>query len=399
MNKSYTTDIIIIGAGVAGLTLALLLAKHTAYRIIVVERGDLPPLLEAAQARVSAVNPLSVRLWQHVDVWQEITAQASPYRHMRVWDHCGGALSFDAAPEVNAALGYIMQNKALQQALLIKAQASSQIRLLTQACVELSQHDEGVRLVLQEATLHAQYLIGSDGAESWVRQQADIDITTWPYKNTAIVANVVTELAHHQTAWQKFTTEGPLAFLPRLDRNEFSIVWSVPPPRAQELLSLSDAEFLQELIFTAEARLGQFQQVSARFSFPLNMRHVKQYVKHRLILCADAAHTVHPMAGQGLNLGMQDVLSLSDAFISATGRTAISRHLRHYERARKTENWQMIVTLEAIKRLYQLQLPLAQGLIQCGVECIDRANLLKKFLLKVAGGDYVPLPLWLNDKS
>jgi 2-octaprenylphenol hydroxylase len=363
-----------------------------------VERGDLSSNVTAA--RVSAVNALSVRLWQHLEIWQTIEAQASSYTHMSVWDHCGGEISFDAPPKINAVLGYIIHNADLQRALLTKVQASSQIRVLSQqTCVELSQDDNGVRLVLSDAIIHAHYIVGCDGVESWVRQQTNIPMTMWPYENTAIVANVVTEKSHYQTAYQKFTAEGPLAFLPLLNPHEVSIVWSVPPDRAQVLLSLSDDDFLKELTFTSESRLGSVTHTSKRFALPLKMQHIQRYFQQRIILCADAAHVVHPLAGQGLNLAMQDVIALSDVLIFAPDKAHIPRYLRQYERARKAENWQMILGLEAIKRLYGVQEPVIQGVIQQGVQGLAKANSLKKLMLKIASGEYINMPPWLDQNK
>lgn len=397
MSKSYTTDIVIVGAGIAGLTLACLLAKHTSYRIVIVERSDLQPQSCTGIApRVSAVNSLSVTLWEHLDIWNASALQASPYKHMRVWDHCGGSISFDAPFQSNQPLGYVVQDALLQQALLAKLQTNSQVRLLTQQeCLEIDQYNEGVRLELKEGSVNGRYLIGCDGAQSWVREQANIALKSWEYENTAIVAHVTTENEHHQTARQKFTTEGPLAFLPLLDVHQSSIVWSVPPERAEHLMQLSEADFLKELTFTSEGILGDVTQVSKRYTFPLKMRHVKHYVNGHIILCADAAHTIHPMAGQGLNLAMQDVLALADVFIAVQLDANLSKSLRQYERSRKTENWQMILALEAIRKLYQVKIPLVQSLLESGVKWIDRANPLKAWLLKVASGERTHMPAWL----
>lgn len=401
MNKSYTTDIIIIGAGIAGLTLAGLLAKHTQYRIIIVERSALEyKNTTEVSPRVSAVNRLSVTLWQHLGIWNEEALHASPYKHMRVWDYCDGSLSFDAPFQSDQPLGYIVQDALLQQALFAKLQTNSQVRILTlQECTEISQHNDNICLGLKEGSIHGRYLIGCDGAQSWVREQARIAVKSWEYEHTAIVAHVTTANEHHQTARQKFTTEGPLAFLPLLDKHQSSIVWSVPPERAENLMQLSDADFLKELTFTSENILGNVTQISKRLTFPLKMRHVKNYVNGNIILCADAAHTIHPMAGQGLNLAMQDVLALADVFIAVQLDANLSKSLRHYERSRKTENWQMIFVLETIKRLYQIKTPILQGVIQTGVKWIDKTHLLKNLFLKIANGGQIHLPAWMIEKN
>lgn len=397
MSKSYTADIIIVGAGIAGLTLASLLAKHTQYRIVLVERSDLEM---KSTSRVSAVNSLSVKIWRHIQCWDAKKLQASPYSHMRIWDHCGGSLSFDAPFQSNEPLGFVVQDTLLQQALLEKLKTSAQVRLLTnQECLNVSQNADGVRLELKDGDVNGRYLIGCDGAQSWVREQAGFALKSWEYENTAIIAQVTTEHEHCQTARQKFTTEGPLAFLPLLDAHESSIVWSVPPDRAQMLMQLSDAEFLKELMFASEEILGKITKISQRFPFPLKMRHVKNYVNDKIILCADAAHTIHPMAGQGLNLAMQDVLALADVFIAVQLDANFLKPLRQYERSRKTENWQMILALEAIRKLYQVKIPIVQSFLQKGVKLVDRTNLLKTWLLRVASGDRISLPAWMTERS
>lgn len=394
MNKTYVTDIIIVGAGIAGLTLACLLEKHTAYRVIIVERGDAP------RQRMSAVNSVSVKLWQHLGVWDAKLLSASPYRHMQVWDHCGGMLHFDAPDEVKNVLGFIVPDHCLHEALLAKVKNSTQVRLLNQQiCLDILQQEDSIRLETQEAIISAKYLIGCDGAYSWVREKMQFALTSWEYDHSAIVAQVVTEKSHQHTAYQKFTAEGPCAFLPLCDQHHSSIVWSVSPAHAEKLMTLSDDAFLKELNFISDMVLGRVTKISERFVFPLVMRHVKKYVNNRVILCADAAHTVHPMAGQGLNLAMQDVMALANAFIETKQENHVHRLLRQYERARKAENWQMILGLEAIKRLYSVTIPEVQLLVQLGVQSLDRANVLKKFMLKVASGQHVSLPVWLNENS
>jgi 2-octaprenylphenol hydroxylase len=390
MNKSYTTEVVIVGAGIAGLTLACLLEKHTAYRVIIVERGD------AVRQRVSAVNPLSVKLWQHLGVWNESALQASPYRHMHVWDHCGAHIDFDASYLSDEPLGFITQDQRLHEALLEKLKKSTQVRLLTdQQCLEILHYDDHVCLQTQNTTLHAHYLIACDGAQSWVREKMQFAMTSWPYQHTAITAHITTEKPHRQTAWQKFTNEGPLAFLPLNDAHQCSIVWSVPPERADALLTLSDDAFLRELHWASEGVLGELMQPGQRFAFPLTMRHVKRYVKDRVILCADAAHTVHPLAGQGLNLAMQDVMSLLEVFMVSPHSEGISRGLRRYERTRKTENWQMILILGAIKRLYELKIPEVQMMVEKSVSVLNKIEPIKSQMLKLASGSYL-YPAWLS---
>lgn len=397
MDKVYTTDIVIVGAGIVGLTLALLLTKHTTYHVMIIE-SDSRQALFTSTGRVIAMNALTVQLWQHLNVWERIHTEAAPYTRMRVWNEGGSTLSFDAAPEIQATLGYIVPNTAVQQALLQKVHTQHAIRLLVEhPGVELLQQEQEVRLRAQNAVIHAQYVIGCDGATSWVRQQAQIPCTHWPYAHTALVARVTSTLPHRQTARQKFTSQGPLAFLPLVDPYTSSIVWSVPSERAQQLLALSAEDFAQQLSVVSEEILGKITLVSACTSFVLKMQHAQHYVDRRIILCGDAAHTFHPLAGQGLNVALQDVIALSDVFISLPQHASVSRLLGHYARARQAENWRMILTIEAIKRTYSSKNPLWHGLVARGMRGINDADIVKKFLLKMATGKSYDAPEWLHD--
>lgn len=390
MNKSYTTDLIIVGAGLAGLTLACLLEKQTSYRIIIVEREL------AIRQRVSAVNSLSVAVWRHLNIWNTEVLQASPYQHMCVWDHCGGEMTFDASYISDEPLGYIVQDQVLHHALLNKIKNSTQVRLLTdESCLEILQYDDQVCLQTQNSTIYAKYMIGCDGAQSWVREHMKFAMKSWSYDHIAITAQVTVEKSHRQTAWQKFTTEGPLAFLPLLDSHQSSIVWSVAPERAEALLALTEDEFARELQFSFESQLGKIQSVGPRSSFPLMMRHSKGYLENRVILCGDAAHTIHPLAGQGLNLAMQDVAGLVGAFIKIQQGDNAVRALRHYERERKAENWQMILVLEFIKRAYQIKHPAIQMMVKTGTAILNKINPIKSLILQFASGKKV-YPAWLS---
>lgn len=390
MNKSYTTDIIIVGAGIAGLTLACLLEKNTSYRVIIVDDG------KAQRHRCSAVNSLSVKLWQHIDVWKPDILQASPYYHMDIWDHCGGKIHFDAPYIADDPLGFIVQDQLLHDALLVRVKQSTQLRLLAQElCQEVYEDHAQVCLQTETSVIYAQYLIACDGGRSWVREKMQFSMRSAPYNHTAITAQVVTETSHRQTAYQKFTEEGPLALLPFREIHHASIVWSVPPERADNLLALDDADFTKELNVAFESRLGGISQIGQRYAFPLTMRHVTQYVKNRVILCADAAHTIHPMAGQGLNLAIQDVIVLADAFIAIEQAGAATRNLRYYERFRKAENEQMIVVLSAIKRLYEIKSPEARLCISSGMSFVNKIDSLKSLMSEIASAVHHS-PVWMT---
>lgn len=399
-----SADVVIVGAGIAGLSLALLLLKHTELSVVIVDRASEQDLLNAPESgkltqRVSAINLLSKQIWQKLDVWDEMAGQAQAYQHMHVWDYFGGKLDFELN-NGTSELGYIVPNQHMQQVLLKKLREFDQVKLcLGASCeeIELSYPQAVDNLLLkvkntdgQQVDITGRYLIAADGANSWVRNKLNIKLSSWSYGHTAIIANVKTEKSHNNTAWQKFTESGPLAFLP-LTNNESSIVWSVTEERAKDLLSKNDEVFMQELWFEFENTLGEIIEITPRQSYPLTMRHVKQYlVDNKIIFIGDAAHTVHPLAGQGLNLAMQDVMSVANIFMAEDKPSTTS--LRALERERKAEVWQMIAGLEMIKRAYSVKSPLLQSLIHFGVKQVDQQVLLKDYLMSIALGKKVTFP-------
>ena len=390
-------DITIVGAGIVGLTLAALLEEHTEFSVLVVDRASQEELLQnpvALTERVSAVNSLSTEIWEKLGIWHELLSQAQAYHQMHVWDYFGGQLNFDLK-QPDAVLGYIVTNRLVQQALLTKllkaSEDNKQIRFcLGVECKEISYPTTGVRHLVEKngqcIVIDSDYLIAADGASSWVRSHLGVKLSSWSYGHTAIIANVTTEKSHNHTAWQKFTESGPLAFLPVASEQDgmrkSSIVWSVTEEKMQSLLSLTDEDFMQILAAEFEYRLGAVLSVSSRQSYPLKMRHVKQYlINKNTILVGDAAHTVHPLAGQGLNLAMQDVRSLVKIFM---------RHdmgyssFRAFERERKAEVWQMIAGLELIKRAYAVKSPLLQSLVHFGINQIEQHDFLKNYFINIA---------------
>jgi len=375
MNKSYTTDIIIVGAGIVGLSLACLLEKKTNYRIVLVDREQ-----KLFRHRVSAVNALTASLWQEVGIWNNI--DLSPYDHVTVWDHCGASVCFDAEYD-NQPLGWVVQDQQVHDALLFVLNNSSKVRLLLgQNGVEISEDGDQVHLKTQETFIHGKYLIGCDGNCSWVREYLSFPLTQWSYEHTAITAQVLMEKSHRQTAWQKFTPDGPLAFLPLPDIHQASIVWSTSPENANALYALNDDGFIKELEFASDNRFGNILKISERYTFPLIMRHVKQYIKNRIILCGDSAHTVHPLAGQGLNLAMQDIVELLKALVLIEKNHHDHRVLRYYERSRKTANWEMIALLESVKRLYEVKCPELKVFVNKAVLFLDSSHFVKSLIKK-----------------
>jgi 2-octaprenylphenol hydroxylase len=246
-----------------------------------------------------------------------------------------------------------------------------------------------------QQVIQTQCLIAADGAESWVRQQVGIQLKTWAYQHTAIVTTVQTELPHAATARQRFLATGPLAFLPLSDPYRSSIVWSVTPEYAEKLMALSVAEFDVALATAFAHQLGAVQMITERHAFPLRMRHAQQYVRPRIALLGDAAHTIHPLAGQGVNMGLLDAATLAEVMITACRKQrdfASLATLRRYERWRKGDTLAMLAAIEALKHLFASELPPVQCLRNVGLNLTNRLPWLKQFLTDYALGKRGDLP-------
>ena len=315
---------------------------------------------------------------------------------MRVWDGEGtGSIHFDATEVNQPTLGHIVENRLLQTALLNCLSRHYNLQIFSPVAVDHYTRGDGcVLLHLQNgAEILATLLIGADGANSRVREWAHFKLREWDYGHTAIVATVATEKPNDATAWQIFRREGPLAFLPLQTASQqqhlSSLVWSTIPQEAEALMQLGDAEFMRALGTAFEHRLGDITETSKRFSFPLRARHAENYVQPNIALIGDAAHTIHPLAGQGINLGLLDAQALAREILHAAQRglgVADASVLTRYQRSRKSDNIAMLVAMEGFKRLFGAQqLPL-RWLRNAGLNWVDGSSLLKRLFIRQAMG-------------
>lgn len=400
---SQRFDIAIIGAGLAGSALAAALGS-SAWRVALIEAQPLslqwPALgddIANFDLRVSALTNASRTLLENLGVWNDIaTRRVSPYRHMHVWDGDGtGAIHFDA-DEVNCAeLGHIVENNLLQTALLNRVHAFRNIQMFSGAAVDQFTRDtDGITIALQNGTqLHATLLVGADGANSRVREWAQFSMREWEYGHSAIVATVRTEKPHAQTARQIFRCEGPLALLPLLtaigDEHLCSIVWSTVPDEAQALMAMDDVQFMAALGRAFEYTLGEITATSRRVAFPLRARHVDNYTQPNIALIGDAAHTIHPLAGQGINLGFLDAQALARELLRAQQRglnVADEQVLARYQRERKSENVATLAAMEGFKRLFGAHPLPMRWLRNTGLKLADRSGPLKRMMIRQAMG-------------
>lgn len=386
-------DVIIVGGGMVGASLACALGDSR-LKVAVVE-GEATPLTwsrESYDIRVSAITRASQRYLEQLGAWTSMCAErVAPYGEMHVWDATGtGSIHFDAADLGEPDLGHIIENRVITKALVQRARSFGNVRWLCPAVPRrLFLRSDCAQLQLDDGTeLRAQLLVGADGGRSWVRQQAGIRVGTQHYEQSALVTIVRTEMHHQNTAWQRFLPTGPLAFLP-LTEGHSSIVWSTTEEQAGRLLELDDDAFKSELATAFEARLGAITELGPRAVFPLQGRHAEHYVRPHLALIGDAAHTIHPLAGQGVNLGFADSAALAEVILEAhAANKAIGafKTLRRYERNRRGDNQLMLDSMDAFKRLFSNDNAGLSTLRNLGLDLVDRAGPVKQFFAARAMG-------------
>jgi len=393
-------DIIIIGGGVVGLSFACCLAQLN-LSVALIERGKPEWQIKADEyaLRVSAITLASQRFLNKLGVWSTICAKrASPVEQMNVWDGTGiGVIHFAASDIGEESLAHIVENDVICQALYQEFSNSEYLHYFAESEIEiLNIDDDAVHLTLVGGeNLSSKLIVGADGAHSWLRQKLQFEVTKKNYKQTAVVAHAWTQLPHQQTAMQRFLPSGPLGFLPMQDEHIFSIVWSTSDEEAKGLLALKDAEFCAALAKEMDYKLGDVERISQRVSFPLHGQHVKQYVKPRVALIGDAAHTIHPLAGQGLNLGLLDAAALAECIQKALEKgNDFSDYsvLRRYERWRKGHNHSMQKSMEAFQGLFGNKTSSVRWLRNVGLNLADSMSPVKKLMMSYAMGIVGDLP-------
>lgn len=403
MESEY--DVVIVGGGLVGLSLAVSLSNSD-LRILLVEAGTLEPESLAGasgfEPRVSAINVNSQRWLSQLGVWSLLPPdRIAAFDKMRAWDADGtGDVSFDAAVMSESALGYIVENCHLQTALMER---------LSQCNVAILRHTrlsawhptkaaaDPHRLILDDDTqVSCQLLVGADGIQSQVRMLSGFKVREWDYHHQAIVTTITTTEPHHHTARQSFSSTGPLGILPLAGQDGLtsSIVWSQTPDQAARLMGLSDAAFCLELSMAMAQSLGSVTAVDKRYAIPLQAHLTEALVQKGVALIGDAAHRIHPLAGQGVNLGFADVEALSTHIMTAAAAQLPIGDLftlRRYQRARQTQHLAMTAAMEGFKRLFEADNIAIRWLRNMGMRQFDQLTPLKQAVMAQAMGFNSPL--------
>lgn len=390
-----TADLIIVGGGMVGLALAGLLA-NTSCQIKIIEKNA-PILSDEISHRVSAINLRSQQMLEKIGAWQCIPEQSrSPYEQMFVWEKDSFAkIHFDnqdhAIKQLGLEqLGFIIENQHIQSALWQKVSQQSNVEIILSTPKTLGVSDNGVFLTLENGEmLSAKLVVGADGANSWVRQQSRIPLISRDYQHTALVCNVRTVESHQKVARQIFSPESILAFLPLRDEHLCSIVWSLPPEQAKQLVECDEKQFNQALTIAFDNQLGLCELQSSRNIYPLTARYARDFAQSRIALIGDAAHTIHPLAGLGVNLGFADAITLATelAKLLSTGKDIGEyRHLRQFERVRKLEAVKVLAAMEGLKQLFSGDNPLKKLVRGVGLSLTNQNALVKKFIIEQAIG-------------
>ena len=386
------TDITIVGAGMVGAAAALSLERG-GFNITLIEANATPQWSKQEYGlRVSAISAASEQLLEDVGVWPTIqNRRVSAYETMHVWDASGsGRLDFDAADSGRASLGHIVENNLINASLIEEIRNKSNINFVTGSRLSgLTWLHDAILIKLDNGKeIRSTLVVAADGGNSQVRSLCGIEVSGHDYRQTGIVTRVRTSVAHENAAWQRFLPTGPLAFLPLAD-GSCSIVWSADQEFAATLLEMDDEEFSRQLAEAFEYRLGDIEMLSPRAGFPLQLVNANRYSTERVVLLGDAAHRVHPLAGQGVNLGFQDVIDLSSVLLEATQNDrslADPLYLRKYARERRADASLMLAGMDGIQRTFGSKRQAVCRSRNLVMDLINQSSGLKQFFVNRALG-------------
>jgi len=380
-------DVVVVGAGLVGASVAAALAD-TPLSLALVERAPPPSARPEWDTRIYAISPASVRFLESVGAWQGLDgARVQPVRRMEVSGDAGSRMTFSAYDAGVGELAHIVESGAMQRSLWQRVAAQENLELMCPAqCASLEREGKFWRLGLDGGrSMTAGLVIGADGRESWVRSNAGIGAKLEPYGDSGVVANFATGRPHDGTAFQWFRKDGILAYLP-LPGNRISVVWSTPETHARELVALDEGELARRVAAAGEERLGALAPLTPAAAFPLAVMEVERLAVSGLALVGDAAHAVHPLAGQGVNLGFGDARVLAALvrdreIFRAPGDTAV---MRRYERARREDILAMRLVTHGLQRLFSLPGRIPAVVRNIGLNFTDDVGVVKNLLIRQA---------------
>lgn len=381
-------DVIVAGGGMVGAAAAIGLAQQGLDVAVIEGYAPLPFVTEQAMdLRVSAISPHSVALLEQLGAWQTVMAmRVCPFKRLETWDHPECRTRFNADEMQLQHLGYIVENRLIQLALWQQFEQYDNITLLCPATMMAATAiDDGYQVELNDGSLlNCGLLIGADGANSQVRHQANIGITAWDYRQHCMLINIATALPQQDITWQQFTPAGPRSFLP-LSGHQGSLVWYDSPARIRQLSAMPAMQLQAEIAATFPDELGEFTVLN-HGSFPLTRRHAQTYFKPNVVLLGDAAHTINPLAGQGVNLGFKDVDCLLEKISQAGNDWQQPQVLVNYERCRRPDNLIMQTGMDFFYSTFSNNIGPLKLLRNVGLRMADHAGGMKKQVLKYAMG-------------
>jgi len=388
-------EAIIVGGGVTGASLALLLGQ-AGMRICLLDKGSPSRVhqTDLFKGKTASLNLASIELFKKMGIWERVDQYSKEFTNIEVWDAEGSsAITFNAQDISESKLGKVAHNNNILSSIFDLFHKLSNIDILeNESVLSINNGTESIEIKTDSGLdLTANLVVGSDGSMSSIRSLSSIPIRTWSYEQTAIVSLLESEIPINKTAYQIFTSTGPIALLPVTVGGEdlASLIWSADKVYAEKLLTLEDSEFLEELKLKTEGKLGHFKIREAISSFPLHQLHAKEYFSERTVLVGDSAHTIHPLAGQGLNLGLSDVIDLSERILSLRreGRDiADEQMLKAYSDSREKVNLRMAALMEAFKRGFGSKNPWIKLGRNLAFSVANETKFLKKKFIKEAAG-------------